>query len=152
MLVPSRPSRTLNSLASPSFSFWLSCTVGKSDVLKATPPGIGYSIGWLAKCANTSCDYFPPRFLHVLLLRLVFRFTLAVPAQHQTDTSASPDHSHLKRRCTMWNCGVRWSMVEGVECMLVNGNKGVVVITSSEESYKESCINIFRRIVSCAGP
>ena len=127
------------------------CTVGKSDVSRATPPGIGYSIGWLVKCANTSCDYFPPRFLHVLLLRLVFRFTLAVPAQHQTDTSASPDHSHLKRRCTMWNCGVRWSMEEGVECMveLVNGNKGVVVITSSEESYKESCIDIFCRIISC---
>ena len=32
---------------------------------------------------------------------------------------------------------------------LVNGNKGVVVITSSEERYKESCINIFRRIISC---
>ena len=42
-------------------------------------------------------------------------------------------------------------MEEGVECMveLVNGNKGVVVITSSEESYKESCINIFRCIISC---
>ena len=127
------------------------CTAGKSDVSLVTPSCIGYSIGWVAKCADTSCDYFPPRFLHVLLLRLVFRFTLAVPAQHQTDTSASPDHSHLKRRCTMWNCGVRWSMEEGVECMveLVNGNKGVVVITNSEESYKESCIDIFCRIISC---
>ena len=138
--------------SSQSFLFFPAlCTVGKSDVSRATPPSIGYSIGWLAKCADTTCDYFPPRFLHVLLLRLVFRFTLAVPSQHQTDTSASPDHSHLKRRCTMWNCGVRWSMEEGVECMveLVNGNKGVVVITSSEESYKGSCIDIFRRIVSC---
>ena len=127
------------------------CTVGKSDVSWVTPPGLGYSIGWLARCASNTCDYFTPRFLHVLLLRLVFRLTLRVPAQHQTDTRASPDHSHLKRRCTMWNCGVHWSMEEGVECMveLVNGNKGVVVITSSEESYKESCINIFRRIVSC---
>ena len=125
--------------------------MGKNDVSRVTPPSIGYSIGWLAKCADTTCDYFPPRFLHVLLLRLVFRFTLAVPSQHRTDTSASPDHSHLKRRCTMWNCGVRWSMEEGVDCMveLVNGNKGVVVITSSEESYKGSCINIFCRIISC---
>ena len=94
------------------------CTVGKSDVSLVTPPGIGYSIGWLAKCTDTSCDYFPSRFLHVLLLRLVFGFTLAVPTQHLTDTSASPDHSHLKRRCTMWNCGVRWFMEEGVECMV----------------------------------
>ena len=138
--------------SSESFLFFPAlCTVGKNDVSRVTPPSIGYSIGWLAKCADITCDYFPPRFLHVLLLRLVFRFTLAVPAQHQTDTSASPDHSHLKRRCTMWNCGVRWSMEEGVECMveLVNGSKGVVVITSSEESYKGNCIDIFRRIVSC---
>ena len=146
------PSLSKPDTSSQSFLFFPAlCTVGKSDVSWVTPPGLGYSIGWLARCANTACEYFPPRFLHVLLLRLVFRFTLAVPAQHHTDTSASPDHSHLKRRCTMWNCGVRWSMEEGVECMveLVNGNKGVVVITSSEESYKGSCINIFRRIISC---
>ena len=38
------------------------CTVGKSDVSQATPPGIGYSIGWLVKCADTSCDYFSSMF------------------------------------------------------------------------------------------
>ena len=146
------PSLSNPESSSQSFLFFPAlCTVGKSDVSRVTPPSIGYSIGWLAKCADITNDYFPPRFLHVLLLRLVFRFTLAAPSQHQTDTRGSPDHSHLKRRCTMWNCGVRWSMEEGVECMveLVNGNKGVVVITSSEESYKGSCIDIFRRIVSC---
>ena len=146
------PSLSNPQSSSQSFLFFPAlCTVGKSDVSRVTPPSIGYSIGWLTKCADISCDYFPPRFLHVLLLRLVFRFTLAVPSQHPTDTSQSPDHSHLKRRCTMWNCGVRWSMEEGVECMveLVNVNKGVVVITSSEESYKASCINIFRCIISC---
>ena len=146
------PSLTQPDSSSQSFLFFPAlCTLAKSDVSWVTPPSLNYSIGWLAHCAETSCDYFPPRFLHVLLLRLVFRFTLAAPAQHQTDTSASPDPSNLKRLCTMWNCGVRWSMVEGVECMveLVNGNKGVVVITSSEGSYKESCIDIFYRIISC---
>ena len=127
------------------------CTASKDDVSRDTPPSLSYSIGWLARCANTSCDYFPPRFLHVLLLRLVFRFTLAVPAQHQPSTNASPDHSHLKRRCTMWNSGVRWSMEEGVKCMveLVNGNKGVVVITHSEDDAKESCVSVFHCVISC---
>ena len=142
------------SLTQPSQSFLFFpalCTVGKSAVSWVTPPGLGYSIGWLARCANTACDYFPPRFLHVLLLRLVFRFTLAVHAQHQTDTRASPEHTHLKRGCTMWNCGVHWFMEEGVECMVeqVNGNKQVVVITNSEESNKENGISVFRRIISC---
>ena len=51
----------------------------------------------------------------------------------------------------MWNCGVHWFMEEGVECMveLVNGNKGVVVITNSEENNKENGISVFRRIISC---
>ena len=146
------PSLTQPDSSSESFLFFPAlCTVGKSAVSWVTPPGLGYSIGWLAQCADSSCDYFPPRFLHVLLLRLVFRFTLAVHAQHQTDTRASPDHTHLKRGCTMWNCGVHWFMEEGVECMveLVNGNKQVVVITNSEESNKENCISVFRRIISC---
>ena len=146
------PSLSKPDTSSQSFLFFPAlCTVGKSDVSWVTPPGLGYSIGWLARCANTACDYFPSRFLHVLLLRLIFRFTLAAPAQHQTDTSASPDHSHLKRRCTMWNCGVHWSMVEGVDCMveLVNGNKGVVVLTSSIHNAKQNCIDVFKRVVSC---
>ena len=146
------PSLLKPDTSSQSFLFFPAlCTVGKSDVSWVTPPGLGYSIGWLARCANTACDYFPPRFLHVLLLRLIFRFTLAAPAQHQTDTSASPDHSHLKRRCTMWNCGVHWSMVQGVDCMveLVNGNKVVVVLTSSIHNAKQNCIDVFKRVVSC---
>ena len=146
------PSLSKPDTSSHSFLFFPSlCTVGKSDVSWVTPPGLGYSIVWLARCANTACDYFPPRFLHVLLLRLIFRFTLIVPAQHQTDTSASPDHSHLKRRCTMWNCGIHWSLVQGVDCMveLVNGNKGVVVITSSIHKAKQNCIDVFKHVVNC---
>ena len=146
------PSLTQPDSSSQSFLFFPAlCTVGKSEVSWLTPPGLSYSIGWLARCTNSSSDYFPPRFLHVLLLRLVFRFTLAVHAQHQTDTRASPEHTHLKRGCTMWNCGVHWFMEEGVECMveLVNGNKGVVVITNSEESNKENGISVFRCIISC---
>ena len=143
------PSLSKPDTSSQSFLFFPAlCTVGKSDVSWVTPPGLGYSIGWLARCAKTTCDYFPPRFLHVLLLRLVFRYTLAAPAQHQTDTT---DHNLLKRRCTMWNCGVHWSMVQGVDCMveLVNGNKGVVVLTSSIHKAKQNCIDIFKRVVSC---
>ena len=146
------PSLTQPDSSNQSYLFFPAlCTASKDDVSRDTPPSLSYSIGWLARCASTSCDYFPPRFLHVLLLRLVFRFTLAVPAQHQPSTSASPDHRHLKRRCTMWNCGVRWSMEEGVKCMveLVNGNKGVVVITHSEDDAKESCVSVFHRVISC---
>ena len=144
------PSLTPSDSTDKSFLFFPAlCNVDKSEVSWVTPPDLSYSIGWLAQCTDP-CDYFPPRFLHVLLLRVVFRFTLSVPAQNQASGS-SPDHSHFQRRCTMWKTGVHWIMKEGVECMveLVNGNKSLVVITKSEEDIAENCISVFNRIISC---
>ena len=124
------------------------CSVDKSEVSWVTPPDLSYSIGWLARCTDPF-DYFPPRFLHVLLLRLIFKFTLSVPAQNQA-SGASPDHSHFQRRCTMWKTGVHWILKEGVECMVeLVGNKRLVVITKSEEDTAENCISVFNRVISC---
>ena len=125
------------------------CSLDKSSVSLSTPCGLTYSIGWLAQCTDLF-DYFPARFLHVLLLRLVFRFTLSAPSQNIA-SSASPDHSHFQRRCTMWKTGVHWLMMEGVECMveLVDGSKGVVIITKSKEDMAENCVHVFNRIFNC---
>ena len=125
------------------------CDLKRSEVSWFTPPDLGYSIGWLARC-TAPLDYFPSRFLHVLLLRLVFKFTLPIPTQSQ----ASADHHSFQRRCTMWKAGVHWLMEEGVECMveLVNcdGNSnGVVVITRSDREIAENCIKVFNSIINC---
>ena len=125
------------------------CSLDKSSVSLNTLCGLTYSIGWLAKCTDPF-DHFPARFLHVLLLRLVFKFTLSAPSQNKV-SSASPDHSHFQRRCTMWKTGVHWLMMEGVECMveLVDGSKGVVIIIKSKEDMAENCVHVFNRIFSC---
>ena len=146
------PSLPQSGSSHQSFLFFPAlCSANKSDVAWTTPPGLSYGIGWLARCADSSCDHFPSRFLHVLLLRLVFRFTLQVPTQPQTPSASSPDHSHLTRRCEMWNCGVHWDMQKGVECMveLVDDKKGIAVVTKSEEDQVENCISVFNSIVSC---
>ena len=143
------PSLTLSDSTDQSFLFFPAlCSVDKSEVSWVTPPDLSYSIGWLARCTDP-CDYFPPRFLHVLLLRVVFRFTLSVPAQNQA-SGASPDHSHFQRLCTMWKTGVHWLMEEGVECMveLVNGNKEVVVTTKSTKERAQNCTIVFSRIIT----
>ena len=143
------PSLTPSDSTDQSFLFFPAlCSVDKSEVSWVTPPGLSY-IGWLARCTDP-CDYFPPRFLHVLLLRLVFRFTHSVPTQNQV-SGAFPDHSHFQRRCTMWKTGVHWLMEEGVECMveLMNGNKDIVVTTKSTEYYAQNCTNVFSRVICC---
>ena len=145
------PSLTPSDSTDQSFLFFPAlCSVDKSEVSWVTPTDLSYSIGWLARCTD-SCDYFPPRFLHVLLLRVVFRFTLSVPSQTQASGS-SPGHSHFHQRlCTMWKTGVHWLMEEGVECTveLMNGNKDVVVTTKSINDRTQNCTVVFSKIISC---
>ena len=146
------PSLPQSGSSDQSFLFFPAlCSAKKSDITWTTPPGLSYGIGWLARCSDTSCDHFPSRFLHVLLLRLIFKFTLQASTQLSTLSASSPDHSHLTRRCAMWNSGLLWNVEEGVECTveMVNDNKGIVVITKSEEDLLENCVSVFNSIVNC---
>ena len=120
------------------------CSVDKSQVSWDEPTGNSFSIGWLALCTDPH-DYFPPRFLHVLLLRVVYAFT--VPAQQQ-NAYASSEHN---RRCTMWKTGVQWSNKKGVDLMveLVSGSKGVVIHCKSSIDRLENCIDALAKVVSC---
>ena len=121
----------------------------KSDASWRTSPDNSYSIGWFASCTDPN-DYFPPRFLHVLLLRMVFRFSLSDPQQHQALVHTT-DHMEYERFCTMWKTGVHWLSEKGVECMveLVDDSKGVVVITKSVKDRTEICISVFNDIICC---
>ena len=122
------------------------CSANKSEVSWSTPPD-SYSIGWLAQYTDPY-DYFPPRFLHVLLLRIVFSFTLTAPGK-----TIGEESKHFQHRCTMWKTGLHWLMKKDVECIveMVNINKGpgVVIITRSEQDRVENCISVFNSIVNC---
>ena len=98
---------------------------------QSVDPDHTFRIGWYAKCKE-SFDYFPARFLHVILLRLAF--TLALP--NVSESSVAQAYS---RRCTMWKNGIHWLMEERVKCIfeMVDGNKGFVVITKAEKSCDE---------------
>ena len=93
-------------------------------------------------------DYLTPRFHHVLLLRLVIKFTLLAHPPADKDSNVPLD---LQRRCTVWKTGVHWLMEEGVECMveLVGANREVVVLTRSTKDGIENCAPVFNDIVSC---
>ena len=134
-----------------SFLFFAAlCSADKSEVEWVTPPDLSYGIGWLAQCTDP-CDYLSPRFHHILMLRLVFKFTLSARPPADQVLSGSPDLSHFQRRCTVWKTGVHWLMKKGVECMveLAGANREVVVLTRSTKDRAENCAAVFNDIVSC---
>ena len=55
--------------------------------------------GWEIECSNPE-QFFTPRFLHLLLLRIAFRFALS----HTPDT----DHVAIHRSCSIWKNGISW--------------------------------------------
>ena len=143
------PSLKVSDSTDQSFLFFPAlCSADKSEVEWVTPPDLSYGIGWLARCTDP-CDYLSPRFHHVLMLRLVFKFTLSAHPPADQVSSGSPD---LQHRCTVWKTGVHWLMKEGVECMveLVGANREVVVLTNSIKDRAENCAAVFNDIVSCA--
>ena len=142
------PSLKVSDSTDQSFLFFPAlCSADKSEVEWVTPPDFSYGIGWLARCTDP-CDYLSPRFHHVLMLRLVFKFTLSTPHTPADQVSSG---SHFQRRCTVWKTGVYWLMEEGVECMveLASANKEVVVLTRSTNDLAENCATVFNGIVSC---
>ena len=145
------PSLKVSDSTDQSFLFFPAlCNADKSKVEWVTPPDLSYGIGWLARCTDP-CDYLSPRFHHVLMLRLVFKFTLSAHPPADQVSSDSPDLSHFQRLCTVWKTGVHWLMEEGVECMveLAGANREVVVLTRSTKDRAENCAAVFNDIVSC---
>ncbi len=79
----------------PLLFFPALCSADKSEILWNTRQDSDYSIGWLAQLTDSD-GFFPPRFLHVLLLRIVFRFAIPppsseVPIEAQTSSASLED-------------------------------------------------------------
>ena len=129
------------------------CTAERKNSI-VTPEIYTYSIGWFAEC-QSKFDYFPSRYLHVLLLRLAFSFAHPLaPCAAEGESEHVVDLLKSNCRCTMWKNGIHWHMEEGVECIveLVNNSKGFVVITKSriEKKRKCKCTEMLFKIVDLA--
>ena len=129
----------------------------------ATPQGQHIcSRGWYTKCTG-EFDYFPPRFLHVLLFRLAFSFALRPfePSESNSErlsvtlessSTVAADVHRFSRRCSMWKNGIWWLMKEGVECLVEvvkekEVHNGVVVVARSEEDCDVECASVFSAVV-----
>ena len=113
-----------------------------------TPVNYNYSIGWYVKCIG-EFDYLPPRFLHVLLLRLAHSFALPAACDHASQDATTATLHLYNRRCTMWKNGIHWLMTKGVECFVenINNSKGIIIIAKSEKVRKLVCTDMLFEII-----
>ena len=102
---------------------------------------LNYLCGWALQC-STSGQFFTPRFLQVLLLRLAFSLALA-PHEH-TSTKVPA----LQRNCQVWKNGICWGDESGVEALVeVKENKSVVVMFRCLKGSEVECARVQSMVV-----
>ena len=103
-------------------------------------------IGWSMECYQTY-DFFPSRFLHVLLLRLAFTFALPKTPSELDDGAAIVDV--YSRKCTLWKNEIHWLMESGVEVMVevVKQKRVVLVMVRGSRDQEVECGDILAMVV-----
>ena len=86
-------------------------------------PEFDHFCGWMLQCSKPG-QFFTPRFLHVLLLRLAFSLAFA-----QDQHIASTNVPALQRKCKVWKNGICWGDESGVEALVVvEESKSVMIM------------------------
>ena len=95
-----------------------------------------YQFGWCLQCTSKH-HFFPPRYFHVLSLRLAYKMTLP------------QEDNQLKRRCTFWKNGLYWSNGHGVGSLveIVDESQCVLVMMSCEKGYSDNMVSLRRDVI-----
>ena len=95
-----------------------------------------YQFGWCLQCTSKH-HFFPPRYFHVLSLRLAYK--MALPQQN----------NKLKRRCTFWKNGLYWSNSHGVGSLveILDGSQCVLVMMSCEKGCSDNMVSLRRDVI-----
>ena len=103
-------------------------------------PNYGYQWGWMLHCTNSE-EFFTPHFLQVLILRLAFSFAMTTPKLPYLDNVPA-----IKRACSVWKRGIRWTCTEGVEATVevIEQNQAVVAMVRSYKTFvsEVECIQL----------
>ena len=95
-----------------------------------------YQFGWCLQCTSKH-HFFPPRYFHVLSLRLAYK--MALPQEDDK----------LKRCCTFWKNGLYWSNSHGVGSLveIVDESQCVLVMMSCEKGYSDNMVSLRRDVI-----
>ena len=95
-----------------------------------------YQFGWCLQCTSKH-HFFPPRYFHVLSLRLAYK--LALPQEDKK----------LKRHCTFWKNCLHWFNGHGVGSLveIVDESQCVLVMMSCEKGYNDNMVSEIRDVI-----
>ena len=101
------------------------------------------TFGWCLGCSD-SHQFFSNRFLHVLLLRLAFKFSLA--SKHLPSSSSIIG---FERQCKVWQNGISWKSVSGVSTIveIVGRNRWIIVLASEKSNEAAKIYSSVIRII-----
>ena len=95
-----------------------------------------YQFGWCLQCTREH-DFFPPRYFHVLSLRLAYKKALP------------QEDDNLNRYCTFWKNGLYWFNGHGVGSVveIVDESQCVLVMMSCEKGYSDNMVSLRRDVI-----
>ena len=105
-----------------------------------------YCCAWCIKCEPQ--HFLIPRFLQVLLLRLVFNYAASV-SQVSDTVPGCTELPTLKRQCNIWKNGTHWCTRGGVEVLVevIEQNTVVLLLMRCIQGQEMECIKLRSAIV-----
>ena len=152
------------------------CMLKLESIVWPKIAGRKFTLGWYVRCKQHEFDYFPPRFLHVLIVYLSMNFalkqhtsfsstsswsfdvnslslsdTLSLSESVASSTSTLAEVRDLNPRCHVWTTGLHWLMENGVEVYVDMPkdaeNKELVLIARSSEDCRAECANTLQEVI-----
>ena len=117
-------------------------------------PDYSYSCGWCIQCKPQ--QFLTPRFLQVLLLRLVFSYAAAInqdsdPVENSYTVKDTDlvKVSGLNRICDVWKNGTHWCTRDGVEVLVevIEQNTMVLLLMRCVQGQEMECVKLRSAIV-----
>ena len=95
-----------------------------------------YQFGWCLQCTSKH-HFFPPRYFHVLSLRLAYKKALP------------QEGDKLNCYCTFWKNGLFWFNGHGVGSLveIVDESQCVLVMISCEKGYSDNMVSLRRGVI-----
>ncbi len=137
------------------------CDLKLEDIQWPKSEGDTITLGWYAECDSDRFDFFPTRFLHVLIVHLSHNFALKQSlTRHKLSlvTESSFDNTFLiaevcaaNPSCRVWSTGLHWLMKNGVEVFVDMpqdaDSKELIVLARSDVKNQVVCSKTLQLVI-----